>query len=491
MKKFLAIILALAMILSLAACGAAEQPAETPTDAPVEATEAPTEGAPAASTDPETMLLEGRYSFKYTAEGHGDFAYFFHFYPEAPVLGSVFYAGLSNNKMNFAGTYKLEKIDYNWACYPDRQSALDDDADNPPQGVAPYTITFYDWDGAVLGTCGYDGDNLYNDMGKFKEGDIYAQGSSPYVYAHDLDVEKGPFANTYAGELGVAFLDFVADEDVTSTLQIYHDGTYADLVGAMIEGTWSCEENAEGGINYVLTPDLSSDTGAVVSVSADRKTCTYTPDGGDAIAMTSATAGKEMIASFVATVPTSYGIDADLTVKLMSDNTCSVVASVAGNEQELDKGTYAQDGYTFNFTFDNAGAISTSFADNSVVLQYVLAGTKIGDLDVTMNIVKSEPAVVTSFTGVTPLAQAEGQNADLTLTLYDDNSCTLVASAFGNEMEMDKGTYAQDGYTFNFTFEKAGEISTSFADNSVVLQYVQAGAAVGDIDTTLSIVKSN
>ena len=164
-RKLAALLLALCMVLALAACGeAAEQPTEAPQETPAET---PAESAAPSEeprpTDPLEMLTSGYYCYKFTEAGYGDFGFFFHFYEEDPVLGSVFYAGLSNNRQNFAGTYTVEEADFAYACYPDRASATDD-AVAPTEGTAPYTITFYSWDGEELGKCGFDGDYFYNVM---------------------------------------------------------------------------------------------------------------------------------------------------------------------------------------------------------------------------------------------------------------------------------------------------------------------------------------
>ena len=135
-KKLLALILAGVMVLSMVACGA---PAADPTEAPAAPTEAPAAPTEApASTDPLDMITEGYYQHCYTAEGYGEFGYFFHFYEEVPVLGSVFYAGLNNNRANFVGTYTVEEVPFDYACFPDRATKTDPNA-TPTEGTAPYT----------------------------------------------------------------------------------------------------------------------------------------------------------------------------------------------------------------------------------------------------------------------------------------------------------------------------------------------------------------
>ena len=109
------------------------------------------------------------------------------------------------------------------------------------EGTAPYTITFYDFNGNVLDNCGFDGDVLYNDMTK-----ITGTGGENSMYLHDVDGDSSKFIDTYKAEPGVKYLDFVADDDETSTLTLFHNMTYLDMVGTMVEGAWSMETNADG-----------------------------------------------------------------------------------------------------------------------------------------------------------------------------------------------------------------------------------------------------
>jgi predicted small lipoprotein YifL len=176
MKKLISLSLAAVLMLSMAACSgksATQAPPATATAAPTAnaetaatATPSPTEAAeapPVADTNPLTMLTQGHYVYSFYAEGYGNYTYFLHFYPEAPVLGAVFYAGFSNNGVKFAGTYTVEEKEKAYACFPDRDAAIVTDG-VPVPGVAPYTITFFDFDGNEIESCGYDGEVLYNDL---------------------------------------------------------------------------------------------------------------------------------------------------------------------------------------------------------------------------------------------------------------------------------------------------------------------------------------
>jgi hypothetical protein len=87
----------------------------------------------------------------------------------------------------------------------------------PPSGVAPYTITFFDFDGNEIESCGYDGDFLYNDLAT-----IAGSGSGPLKYAHDI-VEDSEFNDSYDGEIGVKYLEFVSPDDDTATITLSHN----------------------------------------------------------------------------------------------------------------------------------------------------------------------------------------------------------------------------------------------------------------------------
>lgn len=87
--------------------------------------------------------------------------------------------------------------------------------------------------------------------------------------------------------------------------------------------------------------------------------------------------------------------------------------------------------------------------------------------------------------------QVQGMDADLVLTTYDDGTCTVVASLSGMELEVDAGTYvvAEDGFTYTFTLNNAGEVVSELGgDTGVQVHYVQTGnEAVGDVDAMLAI----
>lgn len=335
------------------------------------------------SDSPLDKITNGYYIYAYPVEGIGDFTYFFHFYEEAPVIGSVFYAGFALNQINFTGTYKVEEKEFEYACFATREEANIEGAE-PPVGTAPYTITFYDWEGNELDSCGFDGDVLYNDMTV-----ITGIGGSPCSYNHDTEGEASKYYDHYQGEVGMAYLDFVAD-DKSSTLTLYHNGKYMDLVNMMVEGTWTMAETADG-YAYTLKPDSDMDTPAVLTVAADKLSADYKPEGGEAIAMmnTSET-GPKVFLTMKGEIPIGDS-NADLIAAMFDDGTCTVIAAAYGQEMLVDAGAYAigSDGYTITFQFDNAGEIiSTLDAETKAVsIQYIQAGSMLGDIDTILTVV--------------------------------------------------------------------------------------------------------
>lgn len=502
MKKFLAMILCLLLCMSLFACSEAPKaPENEPDPAPVTEKEKEPEKEPVAEpevkepeidpNDPIAQLTNGYWVHSYTAEGHGDYTYYFHFYPEDPVLGAVFYAGFSNNRQNFVGTYTIREEATEWKAYPDRQSKVDDKSDDDSgrsSGTAPYVISLADFNGNPMGELPYDMENIYNTL---VDGDVLAaQGSTQVFYLHDTE---GKYQSAYDGELGISYINYEADEDKTSTLQLSHNMTYTDLVGAMIEGTYAVAKNADGGMTFTLTPNDSTDTGAVIVTSADKMTCTYTPDGGDAIAMhVLGDNGPEVSFTFAGVYNiVAYNMDADVTMVLYADGTFASTMAVAGNSMDLLKGGWEQDGYTIHFTSDKGDKFDTFISEQQTMcIQLVAAGTQVGDVDATLEMVKEvkEPVLQYTFAGKFNIA-AYGIDADVTMLLYDDGSFTSSMAVAGNAMDLVKGTWVQDGYTIHFTTE-AGEAFDTFIDNQTMcVQLVVAGTQVGDVDATLTMVK--
>lgn len=341
----------------------------------------------AEEASPMEKITEGYYSYSYEVEGLGEFPYYFHFYEEQPVLGSVFYAGFAMNQITFTGTYTVEEKEFEYACFATREDSMVEGA-VPPTGTAPYTITFYDWDGNEMDSCGFDGDVLYQDMDV-----ITGIGGGPNYYYHDTEPETSKLADFYEAEVGVTYLEFVAAEEETSTIALYHNGTYLDLVNMLVEGTWAMEESEEG-LVYKLTPYTESDVPATLIVTVDKAAATYTLDGGDSLDMiNTAQSGPKAMMTLAGEAPIpGQEINAELVGSLYEDGTCTLIAAAFGQEIPLDAGTYsvAEDGYTVTFQFDAAGELVSELGEAGAQLHYVQAGTNLGDVDTTLVIAMAE-----------------------------------------------------------------------------------------------------
>ena len=381
------VILAVAMIFGIASCskGASSATSSTAKEAAAATTAASSAAtAPAAAPAPakeltiDEKLIADQWCYKFSAEGYGDFAFFFKFYEADPVLGKVYYAGLSNNRQNFAGTYDLVKEPYAYKAYNTRE---EEQADNEhvnysAVGTAEYTVILKDWDGNETGRMGFDGEKLINAQDK-NTAKIYASGSTPFVY----NKNTGAFDQTIAGEMPIPVFEYVADDDVTSTVQVNHNHTYTDLVAAMVEGKWAATQAADGAITFEFTPNDSSDTPATLVVAADKATAVYTAKGEDPINMSVPKPAVTVEHTFEGTSPTSYGKDATLVIECLSDGTFSLKGTVFGQTMEFDKGTWSVNAaHKFTFNCDKAGTLESAIVGREVHLVYKQGGTALGDL---------------------------------------------------------------------------------------------------------------
>ena len=355
MKKLLAVVLALVLCLSATCFAVAED-------------------------DPDKLLTEGRWTYSFFVEGRGDYVFYFHFYDDVPGFGKVFYGGWANNGQAEAGTWTVEAAEKEYAVYMVRGDQ------DMKTGTAPYTVSFYDFSGDLLGQCGFDGEYLYHDM-EMGSG-AYA---SPNGYAHDADAGKYPAV--YEAEKGVPVLDFISPEDETCTMTVYHNGTYLDMISIMVEGVWAMEQAEDGTRTYTLTPAEDGDTPAVLTVAADGQTAHYVNDDGDEMDLVTTQTGPAVKHTLQGSYAiAAYGVDAAMTLTLYDDNTCELVADVMGNAASFDKGGWelGADGYTLTFHFVSGLEVSSELNAETYLPQvhYTQAGTKIGDIDTVLTLIK-------------------------------------------------------------------------------------------------------
>ena len=85
---------------------------------------------------------------------------------------------------------------------------------------------------------------------------------------------------------------------------------------------------------------------------------------------------------------------------------------------------------------------------------------------------------------------AYNADAAVTVTLYDDETCDLVAALYGNSAAIDQGTYAMNAdHSITFQFDNAGEIvaELDMSVMTVVLNYANAETPLGAMEVALPI----
>lgn len=413
MKKILALLLALALCLALAACGgdngssSGNNSGNTNTSAPSnnEATPEPgnstddqqpaddqtpedqqpaddpqTPADPKADLAPAEKIVGSYYSYSYSA-GDMLMSYYFHFYDNVPGLGNVYYAGFAMNQITFTGTYEVVEQETEYACWPDRDAVMAAEEGAPaPTGTAPYTINFYDMDGNLVDSCGFDGDNLYEDMEA-----ITGVGGGNAVYKRDTDPENSALAGDYSGEVAAPILSLIDPNDETATLDLLVNGTYKDAVIMFVDGTYSMNEDQS---EITLTPKSDSDNGATVTKNEDG-TYTYKSEDGTEVVMNVVGAAKNISYLYKGEIPVpGADVMGDLICELYDDNSARLYASAFGSEFDIDAATYEIDMETYVITlhFEKGGDVAT--AAYGVSFDYAATGIDLfGDVAATLNMV--------------------------------------------------------------------------------------------------------
>ena len=356
MKKYLAILLALVLCISmLAAC--TPQPTEPagttpkPTE-PAGTTPKPTEPQPTEPADPIEALPGSIYYYAKAVEGLGNMIQFYHFYPDDLGIGAVFYAGYAWNQVYFSGTYTVaeEPIEY---------TITVDGEGNTETGTAPYTITLYGWDGAELDKIGYDGEHVYNIAVNVNSDPMAGGGVVKQDKATAEVIEANP--DTFAGEKGIPYMNFVNPEDASATLQLNTNGTYSDLVFFAVDGKWA--KTAEG--EYTLTPADPTNDGAVVKLQEDGS-YKYTSTSGSEVILQEV---KEAAVSYTFAGKTPFrDTEADVVITCLDDGTCTVTIAAFGMQMPIDQGTWSADAaFTFTFQFESAGQIVSEYGGETGV----------------------------------------------------------------------------------------------------------------------------
>ncbi len=353
-KKILAVLLSAVMCVSVfAGCGsketgktqdAAAEQSEAGETAEAEETAATEEEA---AQDPMEKIVDSRYCFAYPVEGMDDMVQYFHFYGDNLGIGAVFYASYAWNQITFSGTYTIEKKDFAYEVAEEKPAEGEAEL---VSGTAPYTITFYDWDGAELDKAGYDGEYFYNTTAKINTDPMTGGGNYRMGYVDEAVYEQ--YKSSFEAEVGTAYISFTNPEDASATLALNTNGTYNDMVVMAVDGTWV--QTGEG--QYTLTPDSDSDNGAEVAVQEDGTYLYKSEDGTEVVLAQDMDAEEAFLFSGTFLIGE---MEANLMIQTYADGTVKVNAGMGEMSMEVDAGTYtvAEDGFTYNFTFDNAGEI--------------------------------------------------------------------------------------------------------------------------------------
>jgi len=392
-KKISAIFLCLVMLLTLVACGGdnkSTDDGQTPPpqgDDQNEPAQQPDEQQPAepapSDLSPAEQIVNSYYAYYYYPSTDFLMDYFFHFYDEVPGIGKVYYAGFALNQIVYSGTYEVVEEPHDYACWATReeQDAAAEGA-SAPAGTAPYTINFYDFDGNLMDSCGFDGQNLYMDMEN-----INGVGAEANVFTLDTDPENSVLAAEYASEQAPSLVSLIDPNDETATLELLINGRYKDMVIFAVDGTYAANNDLT---EFTLTPNSASDNGATVTKNEDGS-YTYKSTDGTEVSMTEV--------STVTTLYTYKGLvpvpgsesEGDLIAELKSDSTIRLYASAFGSEMDLDAGTYEVDMTTrsITLTFDHAGEITTYSDDAGMHFDYAASGLELfGDVESTLDMLR-------------------------------------------------------------------------------------------------------
>lgn len=472
MKKAFSLILALAMVFTLAACN---NNADSQTESP-----SPEQSESGESAAPEAnALTDGYFTYGYAVEGMGDMVRYLHFYEDIGLGGICFYASSGGGgTQSVIGFYTVEDKPFDYSCWATREERNSEGA-GQTAGTAPQTITLTGVNGDTLGSVGYDGQYIY--VGDENVSAFVIADARNMRFGHDTE---NAYPDAYAAEVGQLLLKVHADGDTTSFLEIYHNGTYSDMVNMMIEGAYTYAE-AGGVKTYTLTPDDSGESPASLTIAADGS-ITYTAGDGSATAMVEDVEKTLFLALAGPVTQTEYNMEAAYTMNLYEDGSCELVVDLAGNAVAVDTGSYVTDAsYDLVFTMGLLGELTAKgdFADPANPA-YTLEIPELSDLNLSAaTLTYGAQAKTVSFTFTGPVPQTEyNMEGTYTLTAYEDETCELSVELAGNTAPVDAGTYHMDDtYNFVFTLEALGELTTTadFSDpaNPVYTLDVPAVAA--------------
>lgn len=370
-KKIFALLLCFAMLLALAACGSnAGNESNNPSQSDNLESEQPSDPSPSnevlADKTPAEQIVDNYYAYYYYPSADFLMDYFFHFYDEVPGIGKVYYAGFAMNQIVFSGTYEVVEESHDYACWAtrDEQEAAGEGA-AAPIGTAPYTVNFYDFDGNLVDSCGFDGQNLYVDMVN-----ISGIGAEHNVFTLDTDPENSVLVNEYNNEQAPALMSLVSPDDETATLALLVNGKYNDMVIYFVNGTYAANSDMT---EFTLTPASTADNGATLTKNDDG-TYTYVSADGTEVTLVEEGGSVDIAWTYLgdADIPGAGLVEDGMICELYSDNTVALYASAFGTRMDIDVGTYEIDMATYSITihFNTAGDVTTYTDDTGMHFDY-------------------------------------------------------------------------------------------------------------------------
>ncbi|MBQ0126060.1 MAG: hypothetical protein KBS59_07060 [Clostridiales bacterium] len=409
---------------------------------------------PATPPDPPTPpaqekeITDGLFLYSFGNEG-SSYNFYIHFHKN----GVFYFSGLNGNQ-KLVGYYEVKDEQWSSKNFKNREDASAKDPKPYSEATAPQTIHFFSLSGSEIGISGYD-----KELGNIYSANIQGQPSycSELLFVQDTEA----VANATLGvENGVAIFKYEVDGDTSSYVDINHDGSYTDMIITQVSGTWTLENGV-----YTLTPEDKTDTPATLTLSADQKSATYKPDGGDAVELKLYEEALVLEDTFVGSVkiPAGGGVEIDGTyyIYLYTNGTC--VGSLMMGDRELAKvegGKWSKDdagvlqtlalgGDTYSAPSPNVEITPKTIQDGK--FRYIGTFKANGNemqLTIDMEIVVAE------------LMKAEDTKGKDSITFYPD--FTFKATGYSGAAAME-GTWSMPGYTLNLTMtgQAAGVMTPS------------------------------
>lgn len=398
-------------------------------------------GEPVEETAAEAIV--GYYTYYYTFGDTGTeiMPNFFHFYEPDPVMGNIFVAEFAYNQINMAGRYEVKEEEIECTFCDGREAQI---AEEYITKTVPYTVTLYDMDGNEQDICGFDGRLFYATTQVYT---FQGAGEVPYTKETPDESEIGQYLT---GEVGISYETWIYDEDDTCFVTLYVNRSYDDLMEMMENGSFTLESD-DTGITYTL------DTGAVLVNHLDG-TGLYTSAGGSEYSVHLDGYGAGEPVAFTGTFPFS-GTDAEVALILVSDSDCEVYLRAFGQEMLVDGGSYTVDEEgVYSFSLQGAGEItSEEDADSGkATTHYVYNLEDLGaDMDLMLIIQTAEKAEFEVMSGTFTYMETD---AEVRLNIVSDTECEIYLCAYGQEMQIDGGTYEiNENGSYTFMLQTAGE----------------------------------